>query len=269
MCILCNAESLRLLVTPLPSLSNPQLAESIRIAREAAMQLALDAADALVDQTDADAALRSISPEEYIRYVVERAERDGIADIQETSSWTEGLREQTLLSDPRVQAFLSSSTEALALYIDQIGEKREVLERFLEVRPGEVTFGGIGSWGEISFDGGDEKFLVLTEDEAMQIAVDRIGQTLWEIDPTELLQYTNLPADALDILVSAQQRPQEEANDVLAGIVDLPSLALDHVRRSGYGRFIAEGLADDFTEQRFGELLVVRFRASDSPRHEF
>lgn len=268
MCILCNTESLRLLIAPLASLSHPQLAEAIQTSREAAMQLVLDTADTLDDFETPDDALRSLGADEYVRYVVDRAERDGVADADEVRAWDRARQEGSLLVDPRVQAFISASTEGLATYLAQIQDKQMVLERFLEVPMGDTRFDGIGPSGEIAFDYGGEKHIVLTEDEAMQIAVDYITDDLWQEDTALLLQYTSLPDDAVDILATAQRSPRDKANDILAGIVDVAALAADAVRQSGYGRFVAEGWSDDFVEQRFGDLVIIRMRVSDAPHEE-
>jgi hypothetical protein len=268
MCILCDPNSLRLLVARLDTLSFVELADAIGVAREAAAQLVLDTADSLRELYDPDAALETVGADGYVSYVVDRAERDGVASAEEVRDWQARFQRGSILADPRVQAFLSSSTEGLAAYMVQMRERQLVLERFLEVQPGDAVFGGIGTYGEISFNVGDLKYIVLSDEEAMQIAVDRISDALWEEDTAHLLRYSRLPDDAIDILTAAQQRPHEEANDILAGIIDVRALAEDTVRQTGYGRFVAEGLTDDFDEQRFGDLLVVRLRLSDALHDE-
>lgn len=268
MCILCNTDSLRLMASPLTALTNPELAESIRAAREAAMQLVLDTADTWADADGSDEPHPAVEADGYLRYVIDRAENDGVFSVSELRSWRDAVRTETLLDDPRVQAFVSSAVEGLALYITQIRDKRAVLERFLEVSPGRVGFGGIGAYGEIFFEDGDDRFVVLTDEEAMQIAVDQISSGLANEDPGLLLRYSSLPDEGLSILSAAQQGPQERANDILAGIVDVALLAEDTVRQSGYGRFVAAGVTDEFVEQRFGDLVILRMRVSDELEDE-
>jgi hypothetical protein len=269
MCILCNTDSLRLLVTPLDELTNTELVEAIRVAREAAMQLVLDTADAWADVDSPEEPAPGVDPDGYVHYVVDRAEQSDLIDHAGLRTWRQALRSGSILSDPRVQAFLSSSAEGLALYSTQIREKRSVLERFLELRSGTASFGGIGASGEIFFDLDTERYIVLTDDEAMQIAMDQISAGLWQEDPALLLRYTNLPDEAISLLTTAQQGPQERANEILAGIIDLPLLVEDTVRQVGYGRFVTEGIADEFTEQRFGDVLILRIRVpEESPEGE-
>jgi hypothetical protein len=269
MCILCNADSLRLLVVPLGTMSNPELAESIRVAREAAMQLVLDAADAWADVEGSEEPIPTVNADGYLRYVVDRADQDGLIDADGLREWQQADRDGVLGNDPRVQAFLSSSVEGLAIYSTAIRDKRAVIERFLEVAPGSAEFGGIGASGEIFFDVDGDRYIVLTDDEAMQIAMDHISSELWREDPARLLRYSSLPDEGISILTSAQKGPQERANEILAGIIDVPLLVEDTVRQMGYGRFIAAGITDDFTEQRFGDVLILRLRAPAESDEEF
>jgi hypothetical protein len=268
MCILCDAANLRMLVSPLRDLSHLDLSESIHIAREAAIQLVLDTTDALGEIEDSESLLRNLAPEVYLEYVVERAEQDGVARDPEVREWKAAVSDHSILLDPRVQAFLSSAAEGLASYALQLQDHRSVLERYLEVPAGAPVFGGIGPNGEIAFDLGSERYVVLTDDEALRIVMDRLIDDLWREDPARLLAYTNLPAGAVDILAAAQQRPQEEANDVLAGMVDVQALSEDTLRQSGCARFLAEGISDDFTEQRFGDRLIIRLLMSGQPEDD-
>jgi hypothetical protein len=269
MCILCNADSLRLLVMPLDSITSPQLAEAVGVAREAAMQLVLDAADAWADEVGSEEAIPVVEPEGFVRYAVERAEHDGLIDTEAVEEWRSSLEDDSILRDARVQAFLSSAVEGLAIYSLQIREKRRVLERYLEVPRGAAVFGGVGASGEITFEFGDDRYIVLSDDEALQIAMDHIASELWKQDPAVLLRYTSLPDDGVTLLASAQREPQDRANEILAGIIDLPLLVEDRVRQVGYGRFVTDGITTDFEEQRFGDVVVLRLRGPFEPDDDF
>jgi hypothetical protein len=264
MCVLCDRDNLRLLVAPLPTLTHRQLADAIAVAREAAWQLVLDTADAITEDDDADIS-SSLGPDGYIDYVVERAERDGELRHDETLEWNDYLRDGSIFKDPRVQAFLSSAAEGLASYILQIREHKEALELFLEERNGGVIFAGVGANGEIVFDRDSERYVVLNDDEALRIAMDRLANSLCKEDPRWLLEFTNLPVGAADVLAAMQQGPPERANDILAGIVDLQALTEDRVRQIGYAPFVAEGVTEEFSEQRFGDRIVVRLRLPEKP----
>lgn len=264
MCVLCDKENLRLLVAPLESLAQQQLADAIAIARNAAWQLVLDTADLIAEAGGSETA-RGIEARGYIEYVVERAERDGALRQAESLAWNAALRDGEIFKDPRVQAFLSSATEGLASYLLQIAAHQESLELFLEERNGRVRFAGVGIDGETIFDRGDERYVVMSDEEALRIAMDNLAIGLYKEDPRRLLGYTNLPEGAVDVLSAMQQGPPERANEILAGIVDLHALTEDRVREIGYAPFVAEGVTDEFSEQRFRDRIIVRLRLPQGP----
>jgi hypothetical protein len=264
MCVLCDKENLRLLVAPLASLTHRQLADAIAVAREAAWQLVLDTADAITEAEQTGSS-QEIGPEGYIDYVVDRAQRDSAIRETERLLWSSSMRDQSIYWDPRVQAFLSSAAEGLATYILQIREHKKALEQFLEERNGGVRFAGVGVNGEIVFDRGLERYIVLNDDEALRIAMDRLACNLCNEDPRWLLGYTNLPDGATDVLSAMQQGPPDRANDILAGVVDLQALTEDRVKQIGYAPFVAEGVTEEFSEQRFGERIIVRLRLPEGP----
>ena len=206
---------------------------------------------------------RFVGPEGYVEYVIDRAQRDGVLRDSEASSWSGDHRDGTIYHDPRVQAFLSAAAEGLATYILQIAEHKKALELFLEERNGGVSFAGIGGSGEILFDRGVERYVVLNDDEALRIAMDGVATSLSREDPQHLLEYTNLPLGAADVVAAMQQGPADRANEILAGIVDLQALTEDRVRQIGYAPFVAEGVTEEFSEQRFGDRIIVRLRLPD------
>jgi hypothetical protein len=264
MCVLCDKENLRLLVMPLANLGHRELADAVAVAREAAWQLVLDTADAITEAEQAGSTTE-IGPDGYLDYVVDRAQRDGVLKSPDSVAWSGAARDQSIYRDPRVQAFLSSAAEGLATYLLQIREHKHALEQFLEERNGAVTFAGVGANGEIVFDRGVERYVVLGDEEALRIAMDRLAATLCTEDPRWLLEYTNLPVGAADVLAAMQQGPPDRANDILAGIVDLQALTEDRVKQIGYAPFVAEGVTEEFSEQRFGDRIIVRLRLPQGP----
>lgn len=261
MCVLCNAESLRLLVVPLGSLAPLQLSESIRVSRDAAVQFVLDTVDALRDDPRGELPL-AVDADEYVQYVIARAEEDAVATPAELRAWTT-VPAVEYVADPRVQAFVSSSVEWLATYRARIDEQRGILGRFLEDRSNGVRFAGVGPSSELYFRYGEDSYVALTDEDALQIAIDRVSWGLHREDPQVLLQYTTLPEGAVDILSDAQKRPEDEANQVLAGMVDVTALAEDTLRQHGHGWLVTDPQLGGVVEQRFGDRVVVRFRETE------
>jgi hypothetical protein len=262
MCVLCDKNSLRLLSAPLATLSPRRLADAIAVAREAAWQVVLDTADAVADgKSEVEA--RKFTPDVYFEYVIDRAQREGALREAHHLIWISAFRDGEILHDPRVQAFLSSAAEGFATYVMRIAAHQEALEQFLEERNGLVKFAGVGANGEIVFDREEQRYIVLSDDEALRIAMDRVANSLCTEDPKRLLEYTNLPFGASDVLATMQQGDRDRANDILAGIVDLEAFTEDRVREVGYGPFVAEGITEEFSEQRFGDRIIIRMRLNE------
>ena len=254
MCVLCDVTVLRRLGASFDSLAPGERADSIREAREAAGVVAPELAEGVLRGEKLDAA----DPELYLRHVLDTAREEGVLSGSDSIRWRGELAGPRGPQDPRVQAFLSSCAEFVADYQAGAQERRKVLERYLEVRGTAVEFASIGRDGEIWFEHRGDRYTVMTDDEAMDIAVYRLTDGLPQMSAEELLPYTRLPASALDVLESIRGRPAEEAADVLAGIVDVALMAEDRVVRDGYAGFFAEGEGMLSEDTDFGEYVVVR-----------
>ncbi|MDB4948572.1 MAG: hypothetical protein JWM27_1221 [Gemmatimonadetes bacterium] len=257
MCVLCDVTVLRRLGAAFDTLSPTERAEAIREAREAAGVVSPELAESVLRGETLDAG----DPELYSRHVLATAKEEGVLSGSDTLRWRTELARGP--QDPRVQAFLSSCAEYVADYQAGAVERRKVLERYLEVRAQDVKFSSIGRDGEIWFGHRKDTYAVLTDDEAMDIAIFRLTEGLPSMPAEELLPYTRLPASALDVLEGIRGRPAEEASEVLAGIVDVALMAEDRVVRDGYAAFFAEeeGTASDDTD--FGEYVIVRLYPDD------
>jgi len=254
MCILCERSTLEILTTPLDSLPPGSVAQAIRTARDAAAAGVLDFAESVLREEAAPVAELDL----YDEIVVSRARDEGVLSRSEASGWVARLRTDVAAQDPRVQAFVSSCAEIVDEYRMLFTERRQTLERFLEVRPGTVQFASIGQDGELWFEHRGELLAVLAEDEALEIVERELNLTLHSTPPESLLRYTTLPDTALEVLAGIQAKPAEVANTILAGLIDLGALAEDRVRSEGYAPFFrAEGehLVEDL---RFGEWVIIR-----------
>jgi hypothetical protein len=70
-----------------------------------------------------------------------------------------------------------------------------------------------------------------------------------------------LPDTGLEVLEGILARPADAANALLVGIIDLPALADDRVRITGYAPFFP-GEGDRSVEDlRFGEWVIIRHPA--------
>lgn len=258
MCILCDHGTLELLTTPLERFGVGQLGDAIRAAREAAGPGILDHAEAVL-RGDGDSALE---PGFYAEVVVARALESGVVTSRDASQWDAWLATESGRHDPRVQAFLSSCAEILDEYALLLGERRQVVERFVEARPDAVRFTWLGPDGELWFDFAGESYASLSEAEALEIVQREIGSQLHTQEPELLLRYSSLPESGLEVLAGIQAKPAEVANALLAGLVDLPALAEDRIRAVGYAPFFHGDPPRTVEDLRFGEWVIIRIPAT-------
>src|SRR5690606_35533111 len=201
-----------------------------------------------------------LGAELYDEVVVSRAIEAGVLSGADASGWGTRLGMVTGAHDPRVQAFVSSCAEIIDEYRVMLQERREVLERFLEARDGDLRFGWLGRDGELWFDHREESLVALSETEALEIVQRELNEMLHELDPDLLLRYTALPETGREVLLGIQAKPAETADALLAGLIDLPALAADQVRAGGYALFF-QGEAPGAEDVRFGEWIIVRVPA--------
>lgn len=253
MCILCDHGTLELLTAPLESLAPGRVAEAVRAAREAAGPGVLDHAEAVLRGDTEPTVDASLYDE-----VVGRALESAVLNSMEATAWAARLEAGEGLRDPRVQAFLSSSTEILDEYAVLLTERKQVVERFVEAPEGAVTFLGLGPDGELWFDFESESYVALAAEEAREIVQRELGSTLNTFDAEVLMRYCSLPDTASDVVVGILAKPTDVANGILGGLIDLPLLAEDRIRAVGYAPFFRGDPPRPVEDLRFGEWIIVR-----------
>lgn len=254
MCILCDHETLELLTTPLDQLPPGQLANAIRTARDAAGPGILDHAEAVLRGEAAHGA----GVELYADIVVARALEAGVLRSADAYGWGTRLASERGHLDPRVQAFVSSCAEILDDYRILLDERRQVLDRFLEAHNAPVSFAYLGQDGELWLDYQGEAYAVLSEGEAIEIVERELSTTLHSLDPETLLRYTTLPDAGLELLQGILAKPEEVADSLLSGLIDLPALADDRVRAEGYAPYFSSDGSGPAEDLRFGDWIIIR-----------
>jgi hypothetical protein len=258
MCILCDHGTLELLTTPLERLDPGQLGNAIRTARDAAAPGVLDHAEAVLREEAAPSA----GVELYSEIVVARALEAGVLKSSDAFGWDTRLTTEHGSLDPRVQAFVSSCAEILDDYRVLFAERRQVLERFLETAGDALVFVWLGQDGELWFEYQGELYAVLAQMEAMEIVERELTETLHTLGAQMLIRYTMLPDTGIEVLENILARPPEAANALLAGMIDLPGLADDRVRVTGYAPYFPGDGERTVEDLRFGEWVIIRHPAS-------
>jgi hypothetical protein len=258
MCILCDHGTLELLTAPLERLDPGQLGNAIRTARDAAAPGVLDHAEAVLREECAPNA----GVELYSEIVVARALEAGVLKSADAFGWDARLTTERGSLDPRVQAFVSSCAEILDDYRVLFAERRQVLERFLETAGDALVFVWLGQDGELWFEYQGELYAVLAQMEAMEIVERELTETLHTLGAQMLIRYTMLPDTGIEVLENILARPPEAANALLAGMIDLPGLADDRVRVTGYAPYFPGDGERTVEDLRFGEWVIIRHPAS-------
>lgn len=85
-----------------------------------------------------------------------------------------------------------------------------------------------------------EDYLVLTDDEADEVAYDYIKDSVWAFNSDFIIDHTKLPYDAKDMIESYQRDRCEGANEtILAMIEDFDEFVEDAISADGRGHFIS------------------------------
>jgi hypothetical protein len=258
MCILCETKVLEMLTEPLDSLPVGDLAEAIRLARDAAGPGLLDHAEAVLRGE----ARAEMDADIYGEIVVTRAQEAGVLRPSGAKQWRSALQNGDALRDPRVQAFISAGAEMIDEYRRLLEERQPVIARFVEAPLESARVTGLGRDGEMWFVCRNEHYAVLTEEEAQEVVEREISTQLHSMDVEMLLDYAALPEGANEVLREVQRKPTEMANAILAGLVDVPALAQARVRREGYAHFFAEDGDEPLEEMRFGGWILLRAQES-------
>lgn len=257
MCILCENATLELLTSSMEGFEAGQLAEAVRTARDAAAPGVMDHAEAVL-RGEVPA---RVGAEIYGEVVVARALEAGVLTSSAAVAWEERLRKDRGAQDPRVQAFVSSCAEILDEYRLLLGERRQIVERFVEARGASVAFSWLGRDGELWFEYGGELYAALAESEALEIVERELGTSLHTLEPETLLRYTTLPDSGLEVLAGILARPAEAADALLGGLIDIHALADDRVRDVGFAPFFKGEEERAVEDLRFGSWIIIRIAA--------
>jgi hypothetical protein len=253
MCILCDHGTLDKLTLPLERLGPGELAEAIRTARDAAGPGVMDIAEAVLRGE----ASGRVAADTFGEVVVARALEAGVLSSSAAFQWNEGLK-RTQADDPRVLAFISSCAEILDDYRLLLGERRQVIEMFVEDRDNNVAFSWLGRDGELWFEYRAEQYAALSELEALEVVERELAGTLHTLSSEALLKYTTLPDTGLEVLEGILAKPADQADALLAGLIDIGALADDRVRTSGFAPFFQGEHTGPVEDMRFGEWVIVR-----------
>jgi hypothetical protein len=90
------------------------------------------------------------------------------------------------------------------------------------------------------YDGDDDKYMVLTDEEADQKAADYIKDSLWAFNADFIIDHSKLPYEALEMVQSFQQEKCEGANETIEALIeDMDGFIEDAIGADGRGHFLS------------------------------
>lgn len=134
---------------------------------------------------------------------------------------------------------------------DEDEERTVALAQHLEIDLDEVESG----WADNEFDtGGLGEFLVLTDDEAQEMAEEYVRQSIWAFRPDFLAHYTpdGIESDTIELVRNGQC---EDANDALTALVEAGGsfkiFVEEAIAADGRGHFLSTYDGEEIESGRF------------------
>ncbi|CAB4126624.1 hypothetical protein UFOVP75_18 [uncultured Caudovirales phage] len=122
--------------------------------------------------------------------------------------------------------------------------RKNALVSFLDVNDDDVYAGlrdeDTDPDEDTEFDNSGKTYLVLTDDEANKRARDYIEQSLWAFRPEFIVEHTDLPCEATEMVAGFCQAKCEDANDTIRALIkDLDAFVQDAINADGRGHFMS------------------------------
>jgi hypothetical protein len=127
--------------------------------------------------------------------------------------------------------------------------KLETIADFLRVDADQIEEG----LGENTFEFGSEEYLVVTNEEAYEIAEEYIKESVWAFRPSFLAEHSNVSEDIFQAL---QEKCYEGANEmILNSIIDIDDLVDSAISCDGIAHFLN---TYDGGEESLNDLYIYR-----------
>jgi len=134
---------------------------------------------------------------------------------------------------------------------EAVPEKIRELAKFLEVDTDEIEE---TNWN--TYEVGNEEYRVLTDEEADEATEIYISETVWAFQPWFIIEHSNLPYEAKEMIESFQRDKCEGANEtILALIEDFDEFVKGAISADGRGHFLA---GYDFEENKTENFYIYR-----------
>lgn len=141
---------------------------------------------------------------------------------------------------------------------NQEKERKIVLAYHFDCDPETVSEGGYDD-NTFELEGEPGEYLVLTDSEATDKANEYIKESLWAFNASFIIENSNLPWEAEEMIKSFQVDKCEGANETIeAMITDLDSFCEAAISADGRGHFMNSYDGDEIEENLIGEYYIYR-----------
>jgi hypothetical protein len=104
----------------------------------------------------------------------------------------------------------------------------------------------------------DDNYLVLTDEEADEKAEIYISETVWAFNASFIINHSNLPYEAIEMVQAFQREKCEDANEtILALINDFDEFVSDAISADGRGDFLSSYDGKENEEMVNGETYYI------------
>ena len=104
----------------------------------------------------------------------------------------------------------------------------------------------------------DDDYSVYTDEEADEKAAEYIKETVWAFNASFIVDHSNLPCEAIEMVEFFQREKCEGANDtILALIEDFDEFVSDAISADGRGRFLSSYDGEENEETVNGETYYI------------
>jgi hypothetical protein len=138
------------------------------------------------------------------------------------------------------------NTDAIVFTEDEL--KIIALAKHLDIDPEDIEQ---SDYDDTTFDVDGYDYLVCTDEEADDRAGDYIKDSLWAFNAGFIIDHTDLPYEATDMITGFQDKC-EDANDTIAALItDMDEFIEDAICADGRGHFMGSYDGDENEEDGF------------------
>jgi len=113
-------------------------------------------------------------------------------------------------------------------------------------------------YGNNRFDIDGKEYLVLSDQEAQDLAEEYIKESLWAFNAEFIIEHSALPYEALDMIKNFQSEKCESANDTIEALItDMDEFISDAIAADGRGHFLNTYDGEENTQSVNGETYFI------------